>query len=193
MKVPWAKLVLTGSVLLVAAIAVTNIIAGRDAAWEARVEGALDSARVERARADSALSFADSVQSHADSIVAAVDARAPEIRERVRIVRETVPVPDTCRPVVAQRDSLIDELTEQNDQLRIAYTEQRSAAEILRASNLGLVATVDSLMAVLEDRPQSRRWLPEIRIGPQVGVGIDGKFHAGVGLNIGWKIPVKLF
>ena len=163
------NVVIAAAVLTGAAVA-THFYLGQRDAWNRRAEDALQFAAEERERAEAATEFADSV-------VADADARTPEIRERIIRVREDSP-PDTAR------DAIIDDLLEVNSSLRLAV-------DSLSVANIRLFIANDSLTAVLEDRPLPRPvWLPEIRLGPQAGICMDGRFCAGIGVSIGWKLPI---
>lgn len=195
MKYKWLVWLMIGLALVATAGSIFDaILTNKDAEWQARVDRVLEDAEAGELVRDSALAYADSMGAWADSVVAQADARAPVIRERVHYIRDSIPVPDTCWAAVAPRDSIIDVLQTENDRLRIAFTAERTAAQTLRGSLIAADATIDSLVSVLRARPRARPWLPELRIGPQAGIGFDGTAHAGVGINIGWKIPLnKLF
>lgn len=191
MRVP--RNLLIAVVVLVAAAAVSGYcVDAKFRAWNERVETVLEFAEEETARADSAVAEADVWQSRADSIAIEAEARSPIIRERIRLVRDSVPVPDTCYAVVAQRDSLIDAALAEADRWRAAYEAERSAADRLREGYNALLVVSDSLVAVLEDRPKPRpRWLPSLQVGLFAGICSDGQPCVGVGggLTVEIKIP----
>ena len=186
-------------VIAIAAVVAAVVISGYcvDAEfrrWNDRVERALAFAVTEAARADTAVVLAAAISARADSIAAEAAARAPLIRERIRVVRDTVllPVPDTCRPVVAQRDSIIDDLVVESDQWRVAYFEGKDAASMLLQSYNFLRTAYDSLVVVLEARPKPRsRWAPTLHVGAIAGICTTGQFCAGLGAGVGieFKIP----
>ncbi len=186
-----ARNVVIIAVAVLAVAAVVRIYMGSQyAKWNQRVEEVLEFAEGESARADSAIAEAEKRVEYADSVARVVEARAPIIRERIIRIREE-PVPEDCEPVVAARDSVINDLLVENGQLQLVVGDQRFAIARYAAANLALGIANDSLVAVLKDRPiPPPRGLPEIRVGPQAGICMDGRACAGVGISLGWKVPL---
>lgn len=159
--------------------------------YEGLAQDAVEYAEDALAKRDSALAYADATQTWADSVAAAAAARADSILASIgTVLAESVP--DTCGPFVARRDSIIRGLVAVVEDQRAAYDSLGSVVSALRVSNDKLAFTVDSLVDVLKARPRLPSvWAPKITVGPQVGVGLDGKPYAGVGLTIGWQVPLK--
>lgn len=159
------------------------------AEWNDRVESVLEQSRADSARAVAAVLQADS----AERVATAAEARANELaertRERVVEVRE-VEVPAEAEPFVAPRDSIIDELLVENDNLRTANAHLRVAVDTLRAALFRTQGTVRDLQVVLEERPGPRPvWQPEVGLGVFAGACTDGPC-AGVGLTATWRVPL---
>jgi hypothetical protein len=191
-KIPKALLIAVVALVVAAAVG-GYCVDAKFREWNERVEEVVRFAEEETARADSAVAEADVWQSRADSIAIEAEARSPIIRERIRLVRDSVPVPDTCYAVVAQRDSLIDEALAEADDWRLAYAAEKAAAEALRSGYNSLLVVNDSLLAVLDDRPRPRpRWAPSLQMGVFAGVCSDGRpcVGAGAGLTVEVKIPI---
>lgn len=182
---------ITGIVVIVALVAAGYWVYSAKQEWEQLARSALSESARQSARADSAEVRALSASARADSIAAEAARIEPIIRERVRIVRDTVPVPDECVEVVAQRDSLLDEALANSDRWRSAFVAESLAVVDLRVANSALRLANDTLTAALEARPRPwPKWLPEIRVGPQAGICTDGRACAGVGVSVGWKVPL---
>lgn len=156
--------------------------------WSARADSALAFAEHQSARADSLAIEASNANARADSIAAAADTAAPIIRERIRVVRDTVQVPDTCVVIVAQRDSIIDDLVVEADQRQSAFAEQRLAFARLESARLALALANDSLTTVLQERERPRpAWLPTLDLGLFAGLCLEGPC-AGIGVGITWEV-----
>lgn len=187
MKIP------RGLVIAVVILVAVTVVSGycvdqRFREWNKRVEQVEEFAKAETARAASAVVEAGDQKARADSVVRAARERAPEIRERIVRVREELP-PDPAR------DSIIDSLVADNEQLVAVYDSVSAAYTVLLHSYNSLLVVNDSLLAVLEDRPRPRpRWAPSLQAGVFAGVCSDGRLCAGVGggLMFEIKIPVGL-
>lgn len=131
-------------------------------------------AEVKRARGDE--QAAEALAAHAQAYT---DTLHVEV-ERVRLVT----VPDTCRGIVAARDSLIDRAVMTAEGWRAAYRYQlRSSMRLHRAYALSAWA-LDSVTTVLESRPKPRgKWTP--RLSAFAGVWTDKSYDAGLELRIG--------
>jgi hypothetical protein len=184
MRVP-KGLAIAAAALVVAAAVSGYCVDAKFRAWNERVEKVEEFAKAETARANAEADKADEQKARADSAVTAARNRAPEIRERIVRVREESP-PDPAR------DSIIDDLAADNEQLVVAYDSVSSAYEILRVSYNSLLVVNDSLSSVLSDRPRPRsRWAPSIQAGVFAGICSDGRPCVGVGagLTVEIKIP----
>jgi hypothetical protein len=174
-------LTLIAVALLGAAAIGYHLLDSRWREWNRQVEEAQEWARAETARADSAVSESDRERARADSLAA-----IPSVLDTIAIDTILVAAPDTCAPLVA----IIEELVDENARLRMAYDTLSSAAGRLRVSYDDLLVVNDSLMTVLDNRPiPPPKWLPSFQVGPQVGAGPDG-FYYGVGISISWEIPI---
>lgn len=185
----WLILLVVVLLLLVGWLYVDAARADRIAReWEERAQSAEDFAEEQRERADSTMELADSYQRLADSItvvtVTTVDTLRVEV-ERVRLVE----VPEEAREIVAQRDSLIDRFDAAVRSWRAAYERQMAANVELRSTVSTYRIALDSLEAVIADRPRPRsRWLPDLRVGPAAGLCTDLKPCSGMMLTLGWRL-----
>lgn len=155
--------------------------------WEERASSAEDFAEEQQQRADSTMELVDEYQRLADSVavvtVTTVDTLRIEV-ERARLVE----VPDTCRQLVAQRDSLIDEYDYAARSWSDAYARQMAANVELRSTVTTLRTGLDSLEATIASRPKPRsRWLPALRPGVFAGMCADGPCY-GAGLTLSWRL-----
>lgn len=155
--------------------------------WESRVSIALKDADAAQAQAEVFEELAAEAEARATALNVEVTERVRVVRERVVEVRE-VEVPAVAQPFVIPRDSIIDELLVVVDQKDEVIEEHISAAEMLR-QQVGLLAVRgDSLVAVLEDRPDPRKWwVPQAGVGAFVGACTGGGICSGVGLTFSWR------
>lgn len=161
------------------------------AAWEARIEVAEEFAQAQKARADSLAALAEQRLVQADSIAVETEAQAPEVRERIVTVRDSTPADLRSHPAVVVRDSIIDALQVESESWQTAYHLARNAAAELQDALQSSQAAADSLSAVLEARPSGKPWyMPELGVGPSVGVAPGGTVYSGVGVNLSWRIPL---
>ena len=111
-----------------------------------------------------------------------------QVRDRVADVRELA-VPEACASVVVVRDAIIDTLIVESDTWHAAYDTLVTASAVLQMS-FGLQSiALDSLTAVLTDRPLPRpRWLPSVSPGVFAGVCSNGAGCVGVGVTFSWSI-----
>lgn len=184
MKIPKVLLIAVAAIVVAAAFS-GYCVDAKFREWDRRVRDVEAFAEAETARADSAVTAATEAEVRADSALAFADSVRPEIRERIVRIREELP-PDTAR------DAVIDDLVQENDSLRVAVDEYRTAAERLREGYNSLLVVNDSLTSVLADRPKPRaRWMPSLQVGVFAGVCSDGKPCVGVGggLTVEVKIP----
>jgi len=176
-------------IVLVAAAAFAGIQARRSQEWENRAVAALASADTLQARADSLVAVADAAEERARQLAWMADEMGRQVRERVERVRD-VAVPDTCAPFVVPRDAIIDTLVIVVESWRTAFDEQIKAGVALRSSNLTLRSAVDSLEAVLRDRPGSRSpWVPKLGLGAFTGICVGGQPCLGAGVTLSWSTP----
>jgi hypothetical protein len=181
------------AIAVVGLLAAGGLIMGREyRKWNERVEVALEFSARETARANALVEQADAERTRADMLAAEVAAGVANTRERIRVIRDTVIVPDTCRVFVIQRDSVIDELLAENEQLSHAYDLQRTAASRLRDSYDILLVANDSLRTVLEARPiPPPAWMPSIGVGAIGGMCTTGPC-VGVGVSVSWKVRLPI-
>lgn len=161
---------------------------GERGEWERRIQRVEGYAAAQTARALNDSLQADSALAVADSLRGVLHEQEQELRERVVVIREEV-VPDTCDPFVAPRDTLIDDLLDQNEEWeRVADTERQAATRWRSA--YGTVRVVnDSLSAVLADRPQPKPWwIPSFGVGPYLGIDNNLKPSYGVAATLSWEI-----
>lgn len=100
------------------------------------------------------------------------------------------------------RDALIDDLVAESDRWRLAYETEAAAYDTLHQSALGMRADlltvrgqlseaterVDSLVALLEDRPNERAWwMPQVTFGYADCI-CDGQARHGPSATAGWSI-----
>lgn len=181
------NLVIAGVVLATALVVSGWCVDQRFREWNERVERVEEFAEAETARANAEAAEAAEVKARADSAVAEARDRAPEIRERIVRVREESP-PDPAR------DSIIDDLASDNEQLTAAYDTLSAAFVVLQSSYNSLLVVNDSLLTVLDDRPKPRpRWAPSLQVGVFAGMCTDGPcVGVGGGLTFEIKLPVRL-
>lgn len=162
---------------------------GREArSWESRAALALHDAKREVARADSLARWAGDLSLRSDSMERAARAARSEIRTRVVEVR-SAPVPAAAIPYTAPRDSIID-------QQEIVLQGAFSALDTARAARAAQVeafgqlrVTTDSLRVVLAAHPRARsRWIPEVTVGPFIGVCTSSRPCAGAGVSLSWRV-----
>jgi hypothetical protein len=176
--------------LLVLAAITYGLFEYRDE-WNARVEHALEFAASETERADAAEAVADTAQARADSLASLAAVADTVLIDRIVRVRAE-PVPDTCAPFVARRDSIIDEAVARGDRWRGAYFAKSKEATSLREALAAVRVANDTLVAVLNDRPiPLPAWVPEIRAGAFGGMCTTGPC-AGVGVGVTWRIKIPI-
>lgn len=188
--------------LAVAALAVLALLLWqgrqneREATWRAdreRLVAEADSARVVARRAVAA---ADSATARSAAAVRQADSlrgRRPALIVRI----DTVTVPAEALPYTAPRDSLIRNLTEENNLLRVALAEEEMAVATLRRAHGRLLGTVDSLAALVNRAPAGRAKLlgllplPEVTVGYSAGVDrVRREFFDGPAVHVGWRIAL---
>lgn len=171
-----------------AVIAVRSYVGMKDHDWQIRVEEemtratlALDSARVDRARADSA-------SARADELSLAVAARDV----RIDAMRSALPEPtEDCEVFTAPRDSVIAEMDVRHEDVLAALDSERSATALLRAAEARAHASADSLFAVLKDRPRPLSPLiPSVGVGITAGICSTGQPCIAAGLTLSWEIRI---
>jgi hypothetical protein len=165
-------------------------------------------ARRAREQAEALKSRADIGRANAEmweQMYRAASVEASEIAQRAA-KRDTVvrtrlveiraePVPDTCRRLVAQRDSVINTLLVTATTWNEAFTKQKAATALLQRENEALFASniaLDSAYRLLH-RPPRRSLLgrlvrPSMRPGAFVGVCTDGKPCSGIGATLTWGL-----
>lgn len=189
---PLYKVLAGVAVLAAAALAAQSYFGRRQAEWEARVRLVQAQAALERQRAEEAVARADSFEFRADSLAGEAGRVRVVVQERIDSVR-AVPTPDECLAFVEPRDRLIDSLVVAYDVLEDAFEEEAKANSELRYANVRALLAVDSLNAVLSDRPKPRpAWLPEVGLGCAAGISVtSARPDAACGLTMTWK--VRLF
>jgi type II secretory pathway pseudopilin PulG len=101
-------------------------------------------AKAWRARAHIAMQEFAVMADEADNLRKSAARRDTVVRDRVHLVRDTTVVPDTCRAIVAVRDSLVDEALGLADQWRQVDSVQKAATDSL-AESRRLLALADSI------------------------------------------------
>ncbi|HUU42166.1 MAG TPA: hypothetical protein VMX57_00215, partial [Planctomycetota bacterium] len=136
------------------------------------------------------VAVADAAEERARQLAWMADEMGRQVREMVVAVR-AVAVPDTCAPFVVPRDAIIDTLVIVVESWQSAFDEQIKAGAALWMSNVVLRSTVDSLYAVLDDRPTRRRFsfIPRVGVGGFAGVCIGGTPCLGAGVTLSWSTP----
>jgi hypothetical protein len=140
-------------------------------------------AKIDQAAALNRLKAAEAALRSRDS------ARAHAIKARIAAAR-SVPVPDTCKTIVAERDAIIDEQEVVAEDLRHYINWQHDAftAIIDSASSIN-----DQLSALVQTAPVDRgrsglaRLLPHLSAGFGAVVGPNGSVHAGPSVQLGWE------
>ena len=185
MKLPVREIVTAAVLVVGTSLLADRCYSSRADEWETAVQVGLQAADDLRSRAEVAEAEAERLRSQAASTAEGAGAREPEIRER--IVR--LPPPETARDTAA--DSIIEELEENRDEFKLAYQlEVESHDETIKALRLEQ-ARGDSLYSLLVVRPTKKPWyLPELVLGPGVGVCTDSRPCAGVMVTLGWKIKL---
>lgn len=159
------------------------------AEWEETRDSVLAQAEVEAQAAADATLRADSAEARAAAAQAVADELATRTRERVVEVRR-VEVPVAAQPFVAPRDSIIDDLSEENDSLRVANSALHEANNELRAALWGTQRSVAELRGVIDLVPGPKAWWkPELGAGMFVGLCTGNEVCAGTGLTLTWRIP----
>lgn len=155
--------------------------------WESRVEVALKDANAARAQAEVFGELAEAAEARAAALDTVATERVRVVRERVVEIRE-VEVPAIAQPFVAARDSIIDELLVAVDEKDEVIAEHISAAEALRMQVGLMTLRGDSLVAVLEDRPDPKKWwVPQSGVGGFLGMCSGGSVCSGIGLTFSWS------
>ena len=155
--------------------------------WDARVESALGEARAADIRSELYLEQAIDASARAEALAEEAGERVQVVTERVVEIREVM-VPDTCIPLVAPRDSVIDTLFVAVDEWKEAYETEVSGAALLRLGLQEQTTRGDSLVAVLQDRPGPRKWwVPGVGVGAFTGF-CSGETCSGVGVTLSWRI-----
>lgn len=183
------------TLLIIAAVAVVGVVVTDRChqeqidAYERRVARVQEQKRQAEARVDSLVAEAARAENRADSAVSIIEQEAPEIQTRIDTVRAQTPEELEDHPAIVERDSIIDDLTEQRDDALAAYYDQLDATAKLRAALSVSEASGDSLSAVLSDRPGDKPWwVPQLGIGPFVGVCATGTPCSGIGATLSWEI-----
>lgn len=150
-----------------------------NAQMDSTTEWARDSVQLAKAELEKAQDALDAAFVLAGHAQARTDTLRIEV-ERVRLIE----VPDTCRAVVAARDSLIERGRIVAEGYEAAYRNQaRATTRALRSASLYGLA-YDSVAAVLEARPRPRgKWSP--RLAVVAGVWDDRSYDAGLEIKIG--------
>lgn len=177
------------ALLFAVATTVYGFVSGASARqWEARATLELERAEAARERSRELLVEFAVVEKEADSLAVIAYDLGVQVRDRVADVRELA-VSEACAPVVAIRDAIIDTLIVESDIWHKAYDKQVKATELLQVSYGIQSITLDSLTAVLTDRPLPRpRWVPSMSPGVFAGVCSNGLGCVGFGVTLSWRI-----
>ena len=158
--------------------------------WETRAMLELERAEVAREKVRELLARVTAAEESADSIAADARELGVRVRERVADVRKRA-APDPVPPVIV-RDQIIDTLFVVAETWEEAYKQEVKASDMLRVAFGLQTMALDSLTAVLENRPTPRprlpQWLPTARPGVFMGVCNDGRGCMGIGITLSWSI-----
>lgn len=156
---------------------------GRADAWEARVKVALVESRQLRSQVVDLQAEAEELRSQAVASAEEAAAWEPVIVERIR------DLPPAVTPGEHERDEVIVEVVEQSDRWKISYQTESAAHDLTREALKIALTRGDSLYSLLVVRPSKKPWyLPELVVGPSVGICTDSRPCAGVMATLGWKI-----
>lgn len=151
-------------------------------------------ARAAEALADSLQQVAQHAVARADSAEARVDTIEVRVAVRDTVIRRIVtelPVPTVqCLKETAPRDSIIHLQDLQIADLRVALDEEQSAAGDLRIALDATQTALDSTLSALAARPKFT-FAPEITVGGFAGICTTGQPCAGIGVGVGFRIPIK--
>lgn len=128
--------------------------------------------------------------------VAVVARRDTALRADVKAERDTTSVPDTCKVVVARRDSLLDRALQDATDWQARYVDEHAAAGLADSSYQAQKAATDTLrqeLDVLKHPPRKSLFYvlthPEVRLatttGPFIGICTSGQPCAGAGVSAG--------
>lgn len=185
MKLPVREIVVGVVVLTGTSLLADRCHSARADEWETSVQVGLQEAKDQRSRAEVAEAESARLRSQAVATAEGAEAREPIIRER--IVR--LPPPETARDTAA--DQIIEELEENRDKFKLAYQLEQQAHNLTKAALKIEKVRGDGLEFLLEERPSKKPWyLPELVVGPAVGVCTDSRPCAGVMVTLGWKIKL---
>lgn len=176
---------LAGAAITVLAAAVAHVILTSE--FERRAQAAEALADSLQTVAAHAVARADSAEARVDTIEVRVAVRDTVIR---RIMTE-LPVPTVqCLKETAPRDSIIRLQDQQIADLQVALDEQQSATTDLRSALDATQEALDSTLSALSARPRFT-FAPEITLGGFAGICTTGQPCAGLGVGIGFRIPIK--
>lgn len=152
--------------------------------WKASRQRVLEqvaNSAIDRAAALNRLRIAEAALRSRDSASAATR------KAKIAAIR-SIPVPDTCTAVVAERDAIIDqqEVDLQSQRDFIQYQGQTyegiiSRMETHEGNLIGLVKE-----APLRGKTGLSRFLPHLSAGLGIVVGKDAQPHAGISVQLGW-------
>lgn len=151
-------------------------------------------ARAAEVLADSLQNIAAQAVARADSAEARVDTIEVRVAVRDTVIRRIMtdlPVPTVqCLKETAPRDSIIRLQDLQIADLRVALDEQQEATAEVRTALEATQTALDSTLSALAARPRFT-FSPEITVGGFAGVCTTGQPCAGVGVGVGFRIPIK--
>ena len=155
------KLELAGGATVVLTVMVLGFLAHlafkRAETFERRAQRAETVAALLRPQIDSLQASVDSLQ----RVTTRRDTVIKVLRHNVFVIDSLSPPPDTCRPNLAARDSVIAEQGRQVEDLTQALHSERRANILLRQA-------LDSALAALAVRP---KYFPRF-LGPNLGLGV---------------------
>lgn len=180
------KWAIGAAAVLAAVLILRSFIGVQDAEWQERVERVQAEAAVNLALADSALALADTFETQALALAAEAEKRDTVI---IRMVEQLPAPPADCEPFTAPRDSVILQMEERHKTNIAAFERQRKASVLLRAAEARAHRAADSLVAVLDDRPQPvSPLIPTIGLGATAGVCTTGQPCVAFGLQLSWEV-----
>ena len=159
------------------------------AEWEESRDSVAAYVAAEAQAAADAILRADSAEARAAAAEEVADELAGRTWERVVEIRR-VEVPVAAQPFIAPRDSIIDNLIEENGSLRVAIGELQVANKDLRAALWKTQNSLEALQEVIADVPGPKPWWnPELGAGVFVGLCTGNEVCAGTGFTLTWRVP----
>ena len=133
---------------------------------------------------------ADNEQARADSLAGSALARDTVfVRERAVARDIAASAPDTCVPVVAAYERVLETSDGVKNDALAAFEAERKAAASLRRALAGAIASRDTLRTTLNSRPGPHLpFIPRLGAGLFAGVCADGRACVGAGVTLSWGL-----